>query len=51
VVAGLGPATARMKELAARAPGRYFVFCSNTHRVFASLDNSEPNRDWEVRAG
>ena len=51
MVEGLGPATARMKDLAAGAPGRYFVFCTTTHRVLASMDNSEPNRDHEVKAG
>jgi hypothetical protein len=39
-VEGLGNASERMLELAQKTPGRYFVFCLNTHRVLASIDNS-----------
>ena len=29
-----------MKELAAQSPGPYFVFCTRTHKVLASIDTS-----------
>jgi len=40
-VEGLGASIKRMKELATDSPGHYFVFCANTHKVLASIDNSE----------
>jgi hypothetical protein len=39
-VDGLGPAFERMKQIAANSPGTYFVFCSSTHKVLASIDTS-----------
>jgi hypothetical protein len=35
-----GCAVERMKELAAQSPGPYFVFCTRTHKVLASIDTS-----------
>jgi hypothetical protein len=35
-----------MKERATQAPGRYFVFCTETHKVLATIDTS---KDGEVR--
>ena len=40
VVEGLGAAVDKMNEHAVQSPGRYFVFCSNTHAVLASIRNS-----------
>ena len=37
-VDGLGAACDRMKERAAQAPGCYFVFCTQTHKVLATID-------------
>lgn len=45
-VAGLGAACDRMKERAAQSPGIYFVFCTETHKVMATIDSS---KDGEVR--
>ncbi len=39
-VEGLGNAFERMKDLASEAPGSYFVFCTRTHQVLASVDTS-----------
>jgi len=39
-VQGFGCAVERMKELAAQSPGPYFVFCTRTHKVLASIDTS-----------
>jgi hypothetical protein len=39
-VEGLGAAYECMKEIAAKSPGPYFVFCARTHRVLASIDTS-----------
>lgn len=39
-VEGLGPANERMKELAAKQPGPYFVFSVVSHSVVASLDTT-----------
>jgi hypothetical protein len=36
-VDGLGAATDRMKQLAEEKPGPYFVFCTETHKVLASI--------------
>jgi len=36
-VGGLGAAIAKMKEYDKQSPGRYFVFCSKTHTVMASI--------------
>jgi hypothetical protein len=38
---GLGIAYQRMRELAAKFPGPYFVFCTRTHTVLASIDTSK----------
>jgi len=40
VVEGLGPSLERIKQLASESPGNYFVFCSRTHTVLASIDTS-----------
>jgi hypothetical protein len=40
-VQGLGAACDRMKELAAQTKGPYFVFCTSTHKVLASVDTSQ----------
>ena len=40
-VQGLGEACNKMKERAARVPGRYFIFCQTTHIVRASTDTSK----------
>jgi hypothetical protein len=39
-VEGLGAANERMKERAADSPGPYFIFCTKTHKVLASIDTS-----------
>jgi hypothetical protein len=39
-VDGLDAACERMKQRAARLPGKYFVFCQTTHIVQASVDTS-----------
>jgi hypothetical protein len=41
-VEGLGAAVAKMKEYAEQSPGCYFVFCTHTHSVLASVDTSIP---------
>jgi hypothetical protein len=40
-VEGLGAAYERMKKIAAKSPGPYFVFCAQTHAVLASIDTSK----------
>jgi hypothetical protein len=37
-VAGLEEAKIRMEQVAARSPGKYFVYCSITRSVVAKLD-------------
>ena len=37
-VDGLGAAVAKMKEYAKQSPGQYFVFCSKTDSVLASIN-------------
>jgi len=44
-VRGLGAASKRMKERAEEFPGPYFVFCTKTHTVLASIDTSEQEID------
>lgn len=44
-VSGLGAANDRMKELAAMAPGPYFIFDAVTGRVVAHTDNSSGYAD------
>lgn len=39
-VEGLGEACQKMKELAKKSPGAYFVFCPMSHSVLASIDTS-----------
>lgn len=39
-VEGLGNAQERMKDIARHKPGPYFVFCTRTHQMLASVDNS-----------
>lgn len=39
-VPGLARARERMEELAAQAPGKYFVFSMLSHGVLASIDTS-----------
>jgi hypothetical protein len=40
-VRGLRSASVRMKQRAEEFPGPYFVFCTKTHSVRASIDTSE----------
>jgi hypothetical protein len=40
-VRGLRAASARMKQRAEEFPGPYFVFCTKTHSVRASIDTSD----------
>jgi hypothetical protein len=44
-IGGLGCAYERMRELARKEPGPYFIFCSQTHRVLAQIDTTitKPN--------
>ena len=37
-VAGLEEAKIRMEQVAARSPGKYFVYCSTTRSVVATLE-------------
>jgi hypothetical protein len=39
-VAGLGAANDRMKSLAEKSPGPYFIFDPSIHRIVARTDNS-----------
>ena len=39
-VAGLGAANDRMKALAVKSPGPYFIFDPSIHRIVARMDNS-----------
>lgn len=41
-VNGLGYAHIRMEELAAQAPGKYFIFSSYSRSVLAQIDTSGP---------
>ncbi len=50
-VEGLGNAFERMKDLASEAPGSYFVFCTRTHQVMASVDTSVQAKNQENRSG
>jgi hypothetical protein len=43
-VQGLGSAAMRMHQLAAEKPGTYFVFCTRTRQVLASIDTSKADR-------
>jgi hypothetical protein len=43
-VEGLATAYKRLKERATEEPGPYFVFCSETYTVVASLDTSAASR-------
>lgn len=43
-VEGLGNASDRMKEIASKHPGAYFVFWTTSHRVLDSIDTSVVNR-------
>jgi hypothetical protein len=44
-VHGLGCACERMKELAHKEPGSYFVFCSRTRRLLAYIDTTITSRN------
>jgi hypothetical protein len=44
-VEGLDPSLERIKQLAVQTPGIYFVFCSRTHKVLASIDTSIPRNN------
>jgi hypothetical protein len=44
----LADARARMLNLAAKQPGAYFVFNSDSHTVVASVDTSPPVRASEL---
>ena len=50
-VHGLGCAYERMKELAHKEPGSYFVFCSRTHRKLAYIDTTVPKRNEKKSCG
>lgn len=39
-VSGLGAANDRMKSLASKSPGPYFIFDPSIHRIVARMDNS-----------
>ncbi|MGH9574734.1 MAG: hypothetical protein ACRD40_14550 [Candidatus Acidiferrales bacterium] len=44
-VNGLEEAKIRMEQIAARTPGKYFVYCSTTRSVVATLDtHPKPTR-------
>jgi hypothetical protein len=43
-VEGLGSAAMQMHQLAAEKPGSYFLFCTKTRQVLASIDTSKPQR-------
>jgi len=49
-VEGLGAANERMKERAAEKPGPYFIFCTDTHAVLASINTSSDNDIKDRRA-
>ena len=40
-VQGLDHAKTRMEQIASQKPGNYFVFCSATHAVVASLESGK----------
>jgi hypothetical protein len=42
-IQGLGAACDRMKDLAAESPDPYFVFCTQTRKVLASIDTRVDN--------
>lgn len=48
-VRGLRAASARMKQRAEEFPGPYFVFCTKTHSVRASIDTSELEEQQETK--
>jgi hypothetical protein len=50
-VDGLGDACDRMKELAAKSPGAYFVFSADAGRVLASVDTSRGEDKKQSAAG
>lgn len=43
-VDGLDCARSRMKEMAEKSPGPYFVFCTRRFAVLASIDTSDTSR-------
>jgi hypothetical protein len=48
-VRGLRAASARMRVRAEEFPGPYFVFCTKTHSVLASMDTSELEEQQESK--
>lgn len=48
-VRGLRAASARMKERAEEFPGPYFVFCTKTQSVRASIDTSELDAEQQTK--
>jgi hypothetical protein len=48
-VEGLGNAKDRMDELAAKSPGKYFVFCGFSHTVMAVTDTRKEDSDSDQR--
>lgn len=40
-VQGLDHAKTRMEQIASQKPGNYFVFCSATHAVVATVGNNK----------
>ena len=44
-VRGLSAASRRMQQRAEEFPGPYFVFCTKTHAVLASIDTSAQEID------
>ena len=48
-VEGLGNAKDRMDELAAKSPGKYFVFCSFSHTVMAVTNTRKEDSDSDQR--
>lgn len=50
-VNGPGAAVDRMREIARKRPGRYFVFSRETHSMLAVVEVSAPatqRKDWEI---
>jgi L-amino acid N-acyltransferase YncA len=43
-VVGLAAARERMQTLAAQKPGPYFVFCTSSHAIVASVDSTRVGR-------
>lgn len=51
VVSGLGAANDRLKQLAAKKPGPYFLFDPRQHAILARLDTSITQTEKSRRRG